>query len=138
MTDIALTAAKIGAVYDTAEIIDMIAAAAITKGQAVYQTTSGTVGVADANDSGKEQFRGIALEAASIGKVVPVLKRGHIYGFTLTSQTHDDQLLLSDTPGVIADSNGTMTVPVGRVVALPDSSLTKVAYIEADWATQWS
>lgn len=138
MTDIALTAAQIGAVFESAEIVDMIAAVAITKGQAVYQTTSGTAGVADANDSGKEQFRGIALEAASIGKVVPVLKRGHCYGFTLTNQSHDDALYLSDTAGVIADSNGTMNVKIGRVVAMPDNDLTKVVYIEADWVTVWS
>ena len=138
MAVILLTAAKIGAIFDTAEIVDMIAAVAITKGQAVYQTTSGTVGVADANDSGLEQFRGIALEAASIGKVVPVLKRGHLAGLTLTDQTWDDQLFLSDTAGALGDANGTMVVPVGRVVAMPDSSLTKVAYIEADWVTQWS
>ena len=138
MTDIALTAAKIGAVYKSAEIIDMIAAVAITRGQALYQTSSGTVGLADANVTDKKQFIGIALEAASIGKVVPVLKRGHCYGFTLTSQTYEDAVYLSDTEAVLGDSAGTLTVGAGRVVALPDSDLTKVIYIEALWGHEWA
>jgi len=138
MANIALTTAKIGAVYESAEIIDMIAVEAITKGQAVYQTTAGKAGVAGANASGKQQFRGIALEAASIGRVVPVLKRGHCYGFTLTSQAWEDRVFLSDTAGALADAHGTLTVGAGRVVALPDSDLTKVIYIEALWSYQWA
>ena len=139
MADIALTAAQVAACYpEKAEIIDMIAVEAITQGQAVYQTTAGKAGVADANGAGKQQFRGIALNAAGAGQAVSVLKNGHCYGFTVSSLNGDALLYLSDTAGALADANGTMTVDCGRVTCLPDGNLTKVVYVAADWLRAWS
>lgn len=139
MTDIALTAAKIGAVDpQKADILTFIAAEAITKGQAVYQTTSGTVGVADANVANKQQARGIALEAAAAGQAVSVLRQGLMYGFTLSDQSYDDPVYLTDTAGAVGDANGTLTVPVGLVVALPDKDLTKVIYFDFRYGADWS
>ena len=139
MADIALTAAQIGACFpDKAEITDMIAAAAITAGQAVYQDTNGKAGVADANASGKQQFRGIALHAAGAGQAVSVLVRGHVYGFTISGMNGDALAYLSDTAGALADANGTMNVQCGRVTCLPDGNLTKVVYIAADWLRAWT
>jgi hypothetical protein len=55
MATIAVTAAQVGACFpDKAEIVDLIAAAAITAGQAVYQDTNGKANVADANASGAQ------------------------------------------------------------------------------------
>ena len=66
MADLTVTAAKVGLVDPhQAEVLTGIAAAAITKGQVVYQTTSGTIGVADANVANKQQARGVALRAVS-------------------------------------------------------------------------
>lgn len=139
MADIALTAAQIAVVNPLqAEIYSVLAAEAITAGQAVYFTTSGTAGVADANAANKQQCRGIALHAAGAGQAVDVLKRGMCYGFTLTSQSHDDPVFLSDTAGALADAAGTLTVPVGLVAPLADKDVTKVMYIEARWAADWA
>jgi len=135
MADVTVTATRIAPVFpDEAEIFDMVAAAAITAGQAIYQDSNGKAAVADANaGSSKEKFRGIALNAAGIGQAVSVLKKGHIYGFTL-SGAYDSLVYLSDTAGALADAPSTTnSVPVGRVVALSDSSLTKILYIDAAW-----
>jgi hypothetical protein len=135
--ELTLTAAQVAAVYpDKAEIVDMIAGATITAGQAVYQTTAGKAGVADANGSGTLQFRGIALRGGAAGQVIPVLKRGHCAGFSVSATNCDTALYLSDTAGSIATSAGSTSIGVGRVVALPDA--TRVVYVEADWLRTWS
>ena len=139
MADIVVTAAQVGACFpDKAEITDLIAVEAITAGQAVYQDTNGKAGVADANASGAQQFRGIALNAAGAGQAVSVLVRGHVYGFTVSGMNGDAIAYLSDTAGALGTTNGTMTVNCGRVTCLTDGSLTKVLYICADWCRTWS
>ena len=116
MTDIALTSAQVAPVFSQhAEIVPMIAAAALTKGQIVYRDTDGKAAVADANDSGKEQARGVALNDCGAGAIVDVLKKGACYGFTVSGLDGDALVYLSDTAGVLADAVGTMTVPVGRI-----------------------
>lgn len=139
MADITVTAAQVALIFpDKAEVTDMIAAVAITAGQALYQNTDGKAALADANASGAQQFRGIAMNAAAAGQAVSVLIRGHIYGFTVSSLNGDAILYLSNTAGALADGAGAMTVNCGRVTALTDGSLTKVAYICADWLRAWS
>jgi hypothetical protein len=141
MTDIALTAAQIGVVFPSnCEIIDLIAAEAITKGQAVYQNSSGKAALADADGSGTRQFRGIALKAAAAGQPVSILKRGHVYGFTVSGLNADVPLYLSNTAGALADagSSGGTTVIAGIVTCLTDKALTKVAYIDAQWSQVWA
>lgn len=138
MSNITLTAAQIAPIYpQNAEIYDYIAAETITKGQAVYFTSAGKVGVADANDSGKQQFRGIALNSAGAGQAVSVLHRGHMYGFTVSGLDADAYAYLSDTAGALADAAGTMTVRCGRIVALPDNAGTKALYVDVKWVDSW-
>jgi hypothetical protein len=140
MADIALTAAQVGVVFpEDAEIISMICTEAITKGQAVYQLTTGKAGIADANAAGKQQFRGIALEDGAAGDVISVCKKGVLYGFTVSGLNADAIVYLSDTAGALADAAGTMTVNAGRVTIVTDNTnLTKVLYVEADWLRAWS
>jgi hypothetical protein len=138
MADLSLTAAKIGVVDPLkAEIFTFIAAETITAGQVVYLTSSGTVGVADGNGSGTVQAKGIALNGGGAGQAIDVLKRGRVYGFTIT-QAYDAVVYLSDTAGALADAAGSTTVPMGRVTCLPDKDKTKVLYIECRWAADWS
>lgn len=141
MADISVTAAQVAPCFPgKAEIVDVVAAAAITKGNPVYQTSSGTFGVADANGTGTRQFRGIALETVGAGQAVSVLVRGHCYGYTVSSMNGDALVYLSNTAGALADaaSVGGTTVQCGRVTALTDASATKVIYVEADWRRDWS
>lgn len=136
MTAIALTAALVSRVFpQDDEVISVKLAETVTQGAPAYQTTSGTYGLADANAAGKQQFRGVFLEAGAAGDVVPMLKRGWLYGYTLG--TIETPIYLSDTVGVFDDAAGTMTVVCGRVCTLPDAS-TKILYVEARWTHIWA
>lgn len=138
--EIALTAAQVAPVFpEKAEIYDGVALSTITQGQALYiDPTTGRFAPADANASGLQQFRGVALNAAGTGQAVSVLKRGHCYGYTVSSMSFDDPIYLSDTVGRLSTAVGTMTVNCGRVVALSDSTPTAVAYIDANWNRIWA
>lgn len=138
--EVALTAARIAVVdIHNAEIHSFQAEAALTEGVALYfVAANGTVGIADANDSGKEQFRGISLQAVAAGETVEVLKRGRVYGYTVSGLTFDDPIYLSDTAGSLSTAVGTMTVNCARVVVLNDKDLTKVLYIDANWNRIWA
>jgi hypothetical protein len=141
MADIALTAAQIAAVKpEISEIIDVTLAATVTKGQALYLVAaSGKYGVADANDSGKEQVRGIALKAGAAGETIPMLKRGPVAGFTISGMNYDAPAYLSNTAGALADAAGTMTVVVGRVIPLNDSpTFSKVLWVDCDYSKIWA
>lgn len=135
MADIALTAASIARVYPQSdEVYPFVAAAAITAGQALYLTSTGKVDLYDSNGSGTLQFLGIALNKAAVGQAVDVLKRGHVYGFTLTSLAYFAPVYGSNTAGAFADAAGASSLITGRVVSIPDNgNFTKVLYIQASW-----
>ena len=138
MGAIAVTAALVGLVDPMkADVRSYIATETITKGQAVYILTTGNVGVADANASGKQQFRGIALNGGGAGQAIDVCHKGELYGFTLSGDA-ESFVYLSDSVGELADTNGTMTVPVGRVECLTDKDLTKVLRVFTSWDADWS
>lgn len=139
MTDIVVTPAQVAAVDPkTALIQSYIAGVAITKGQAVYIASTGKLGVCETDQAGKQQFRGIALNAGGIGAAIDVLHEGLLYGFTVSALNADVLVYASNTAGALADANGTMTVPAGRVVCLPDKSLTKVIHIAVRWLANWT
>lgn len=136
MTVITVTAAQVAVVFpEQSEIYNVVLAEAVTKGQALYQTTSGTYGIAQADAVAKRQFRGIALEAANSGEGISMLKQGILAGYTLA--TYDDEVYLSDTAGALDTAPGTLLVKCGRVMSLADPSLTEVLYVEADWLREW-
>ena len=138
MADIVVTAAQVAAIDPLqAEIHSFVAASTVTQGQIVYITTSGTVAPADANAAGLQQARGVALNGGGAGQAIGVLKRGRCAGFTLT-QDASVPLYLSDTVGALADAVGTMTVPCGIVVCMPDKAATKVFYADFRWGADWA
>lgn len=137
MSAITVTAAQVGLVDpNEADVRSYIAAVTITKGQVVYFLTSGKVGVADANDSGKEQSRGIALNGGGAGQAIDVIHRGEVYGFTLAGNA-DALIYLSDTAGALDTAAGTKTVVVGRIKCRSDKDLTKVLYVTTAWSSNW-
>lgn len=137
MADVAVTAAQVAEVMpQLSHIVNVKLAATVTAGQVGYQLTAGTFGLADANDSGLEQARGIYLDGGVAGQVVRLLIYGPLYGFTVSSMNGDAVLYLSNTAGALADAAGTMTVVIGRVFVLTDG--TKVAWIDARWAVVWA
>lgn len=138
--EVALVATEIGLVHPlTAKVRSFVAVAAITKGQGVYVVAStGKVDLVDANDSGKQQFRGIALQTVAAGETVDVCQRGEMYGFTVSGLSYDDPIYVSDTPGALSTAVGTLTVIAARVVPVNDKDLTKVLYIEVDLIRIWA
>jgi hypothetical protein len=138
MTALTVTAAQVGLVDPLkATVRSYIATETITAGQAVYILTTGKVGVADANGSGKQQFRGIALNGGGAGQAIDVVHDGEVYGFTLGGNA-DTLIYLSDTAGALDDGAGTMTVVCGRVQCLSDKALTKVLRVFVQWEAQWA
>lgn len=135
MADIVVTAANIARVFpQTDEVYDFVAAATITAGQALYVTSAGKVDLYDSNGSGTLQFCGIALNGGGAGQAISVLKRGYVYGFTVSAAAYWAPLYGSNTAGSIADAAGASSIIVGRVAPLSDSgNLTKVVYIQASW-----
>jgi len=136
MSAVTCTAAQVAVVFpEQAEIYNVVLAEAVTKGLALYQTTSGTYGIAQADTLAKRQFRGVALEAANAGEGISMLKRGILAGYTLA--TYEDEVYLSDTAGAFDTTPGTLLVKCGRVMSLADPALTEVLYINADWLREW-
>jgi len=138
MADITVTAARVGLLYpQKADVRDYLAAVTITKGQAVYILAAGTVGVADANASGAQQFRGIALNGGGAGQAISVLHDGECAGFTVTGNANT-LLYLSDTAGALADAAGTMTVAAARIICDSDKDATKVIRVFTQWEADWA
>ena len=142
MADIAVTAAQVAPVYPnspTTVIRDYTCHVAVTIGQSVYgDPTTGKVGLADANDAGKEQFLGIALSTKAIGETVKVLERGEIYGFDLSGVNYFGLVYQGDTAGTLSTTaSGTKTVDVGKCVPVNDFSKTKILYVQGDLLRNW-
>ena len=131
MADFSLVAADIKPVFDQgAEIFDFVAGVTITRGQIVYQVAAGTLALADANDAGKLQPVGVALKAGVAGDAISVMRKGHLYGFTIT-QDRGVHVWLSNTPGALADAAAGTAQPVGRIVSLADKpNYTKIMYVD--------
>lgn len=111
--------------------INLLAAVAISAGQAVYQNSSGKAALADASAAGTATCIGIALETASINQPVPILVVGYVTGFDLSSVAYDVLIKVSDTAGDLDNGAGSPTVsaPVGRVYSIGDSDATKVIFL---------
>ena len=139
MADIAVVAADVRPIRDQgAEIHDYVAGVTITKGQIVYEVAAGTLALADANAAGLLQAIGVALHGGVTGDAISVMKKGLLYGFTITTDrgTH---VWLSNTPGALADAAGGVAQPVGRITSLPDKpNYTKIMYVEFGWATLYA
>jgi hypothetical protein len=132
MTDIALTAAKIAPCFpEKAEIFSGIAGVTITPGAAVYMiVASGKLGLADEDASAEASWVwGIALNGGGAGQAIDVLRRGHVYGFTVSGLAYGLICNLSATAGVLTDGNSA-TNPVARVVPLTDADMTKVLFVD--------
>jgi len=119
-----------------AEVWDGIAAVALTAGDVLYFVSGGTVGLADANQAGKQQAVGIALFDTAVGEAVSFLSRGHVAGFDLSGVAHGAFIYLSDTEKKLADAVGTLKVTVGRVMSLTDKpNYTKTLYFDFQFTT---
>lgn len=134
MSDITRTAAKVAVVYpDQAQIDNGIAAAAIEAGQPLYIDSNGKYALADANGSGTDTFRGIALDTVAAGQPVSVLVQGTLYGYTLTG-AYASAAYVSNSVGELADAAGSTSLLVGRVVPVWNNKEAVKALKVTGWA----
>ena len=136
MGDLTVTAAQVApCLPESAEIVPGIAGVTITAGQVVYViAASGKLGLADEDASAEaSQVWGVALNGGGAGQAVDVLRRGPMYGFTLTALSYGAACSLSATAGALLDT-GAVTNIVGRVMALSDANLTKVLFVDCTLA----
>lgn len=136
MGDIAVIAAKVAVCFpERAEIFDGIAGVTITAGQVVYLiVASGKLGLADEDASAEASFVwGMALNGGGAGQAISVLRRGHVYGFTVSGLAYALPCSLSATAGALLDTGATTNI-VARVVPLSDSDLTKVLFVDCTLA----
>ena len=141
MTAVALSTAGHVALADPIKtfIKSYVAAVAITAGQEVYILTTGKVGLADANDAGKIQARGIALQTVGAGFAVDVLHDGDLDGFDVASLNVDALLYLSNTPGGLDTAAGSTSVAVARVTVKTDKpTYTKCIHVFTKWDADWA
>ena len=120
------------------ERYSVVVTEAVTNGQVGYVLSTGKYGVADANAAGKQQARGLFIEAAGANGGSTLLKRGRVGGFDLSALAYDALVYLSDTAGALDTAAGTMSVTIGRVVPMSDSDYTKVLYVDCSWITTWA
>lgn len=137
MADIALTASQIAVVDPMEAHIEVFTAGVtITAGQFLYGiVSSGKVGLADEDASAEASWvLGMALDGATAGNAVQVLRQGKVYGFTLASHAYWLPCSLSATAGALLDTGATTNI-VARVVPLSDAAMTKVLEVNCTLGT---
>ncbi len=140
MTAISLSSTETVSVINphNAEILAFPAGTTITAGQVVYfNTSTGKLALADADSAGTAQVRGVALRDASANQECPILIRGLLAGYVLTSLSYDDRAYLSGTAGGLDTAAGSVSVVVGRVV-YRSSLQGKCLYVDTNWGTQYA
>src|SRR5262245_60167235 len=115
---------------DQSEIYPMIPAVALTRGQGTDVNSSGKAALAIATAAGTVKTGGVALEHAGVRQGVSILKRGKVAGFAVSGLNYGALIYSSDTAGSFADTAGTSSQVVGKVVPMSDNDLTKVIYFD--------
>lgn len=137
MTVVTSTAAQVRPVFpEEAEIYDGVMGAAVTAGQLVYWNTAGNLVLSNGGAAGTAKFAGVALNTVGAGQACSILKKGHLAGYAVSALAYGAGLFVSNTAGAVDDAAGTVSVRIGTVVPLSDSARTKIAYFDAQWATQ--
>lgn len=134
MANLTITANEVALVKEF-ETLTVPAGATITAGQIcrieistgkaipAYATTTGNLG----------NVLGVALRSVETGKSVTLVKRGIVDLGTapLSGVAIESPIYVSDTSGTLADSAGTVSKVVGRVIAgWANTSFDKLLYID--------
>ena len=128
VTDIVVTTAKVGRPYTVDDsMVTITAGTTIAAGQAVYVDSNGKLAVSDASVVSTAKVDGIAVNSASAGQAVHVLRRGFIEGFAVSGMAYRDTVYLSDTAGALNTAAGTEPLVVGKILPL---DTTKYLYID--------
>ncbi len=124
MADIALVTANKVEVVESITQMTLPAAEAITAGMAVrLDTGTGKFTKAKGTDAAEARIYGVATKTVAAGLGVTAIRQGVMDGFALAGLNYDAPVYLSDTDGTLADSVGTVTIAVGRVIPGPSTAL---------------
>jgi len=103
------------------------AAESITAGAPVRivpsSTGAGKWTNANASDTTENKAWGMATRTVVAGESVTAIRRGIVDGLDVSSYDYGQLIYLSDTDGRVADAQGTIVTPIGRVVPAPAVSL---------------
>ena len=115
------------------ETYPAISAVALTKGQLVYLNSSGKYALADGASATTMKMMGVCLSTVDANRPITILKRGHMYGYTVSGMAYTALVYVSDTDGAADTAAGTVSRVIGSIVPKTDPSLTKVVYFDFDW-----
>lgn len=136
MAAVTVTAAQVAVIdRDNADIHSFVPAVALTAGQATYLNSSGKAALATAAAAGTVKTGGIALETAGVRQGVSILRRGKVGGFAVSALAYGALIYSADAAGGLADTAGTSSQVVGKVVPMSDTDLTKVIFFDFPWLT---
>lgn len=125
MANIALVTANKVHVVESIHQMTLPAAETIAPGAPVrLDTSTGRFTNANGSSSGEARVWGIAVGQKSIAAGMPctAIRRGVLDGYNF-SQAYDAAIYLSDTDGTLADSAGTVSTVVGRVIPATATTL---------------
>lgn len=134
MATIALDVAGRIDVVDAREQITLVCGTNVTAGLMYRADTNGAAAVALATAASNGAGARLALRTAVVGEACTFLKKGFVDGFNVASQTIGTQLFVSDT-GTVADTAGTASISVGRIVpgnAVDYTATVKDKLVEVD------
>lgn len=136
MAVIAVTTTNKVEVVETRIQMTLVAAAAISPGQAVKIDAAGKFALADSAVGGANaRVYGIAVGTHAIvaGMPVTAIRKGVLDGYTVP-QAYDAAVYLNDAAGSIGDAAGTVSVVVGRIIPgtseLLGGSLAKLLFVD--------
>jgi hypothetical protein len=116
MAAIALTTAGRVEVIESLDQKTLPAGVAVTAGQAVYQVaTTGKWGLALATAASNAAGVHIALRSVGAGEGLTAMRTGRMDGFALGTLGYGDSVFLSDTPGTLQTTAGTVSIVLARV-----------------------
>lgn len=116
MANIALITANKVEIVEVIQSLRLVALEAIVAGAPVrLDTATGKAANSNGTTAPEARVIGIATRTVAGGEALTVLKQGVMDGFVLAG-AYDSPVYLSDTDATLADSAGTVSTVVGRVV----------------------
>lgn len=128
MAQVTCTPAQVAPVSNTQpEIVTLIAAAAIERGDVIALDSNGKAALLEADSNGPSTLVGIAISKAGAGQPVSVLARGYLYGFALSGLAFGAKVYTGATGGQLTDALvATYGQTVGRVASIEGTKVLEV------------
>lgn len=108
---------------------------AIVAGQAVrLDVANGKFTLANGTVVAEARIYGVAVKTVAAGQAVTAIRKGVLDGIDVSGMAYDAPIYLSDTDGTLANTAGTVSTVVGRVIPATSTTLgtgyDKIAFID--------